>query len=669
MIRGLSLRPVVLTSALSLLVAANAYAQEPVPSEPNETPPSDGTSSGPAAAPGPAPAASPDVGAAAPDASPAAPSSEAAPTASPAAPPADTVPATTPAATKSDDAANAADLRALLSQEFVNGASRATETVEQAPAATSVIRGDELRRYGIRTLGEALRFISMGTFTLGFAGYDTVGGRGVGLEGDGLNHFLLVVDGSRINHQAFGYGSQFELGLPISMIDRVEVILGPGSVVYGGNAMLGVINVHTRSARQMRGLRIMGEYGISPSQRVRGGIDSFESSGLGLSPRAEATYGTSFEAFGKEGEVTIGAVARKLELPKATVAPNIPRLSGARLEDLRGAYSRIKFDKLSADISYFEFDTDRLIPVPQVAPDIAELGLRMFRANGMYRFDIGSHISGFAAVRGARIQNTRQGIVRNCPPGGTPGSQCSQSSDRTANIQSLELQGTYDFLADGRYEVMLGAEGTLNQAGANPHATDNATGRRFASDGAFESSGQTIAGYAQFRGRLTKWLAVNAGVRGDRVSTSARTTVLPSTNPVRYVDVDDVINSAISPRAAAMFFPTDSTTVYASYSRAFRAPTAAELFQQGPAIDLAPKGISPETVDSGELGVKQRFGSHRAISSIFASKWDGLLGLSRGGAAGKLRYDSVGEIANLGVNLGVEGALASQRFHYGLTFT
>src|SRR5690242_9084822 len=77
-----------------------------------------------------------------------------------------------------------------------------------------------------------------------------VGARGVLLTADFGNHVLLLLNGQILNEQWDGT-AYFERGaaIPWELIDHIEVILGPGSVLYGSNAMLGVINVVTRRAQ------------------------------------------------------------------------------------------------------------------------------------------------------------------------------------------------------------------------------------------------------------------------------------------------------------------------------------------------------------------------------------------------------------------------------------
>lgn len=585
-----------------------------------------------------------------------------------------------------DEDALAADLNAALSQQIVSGASRTAETAEQAPVAATVIRAEDLRRYGIRTVAEALSFLSMGTFLMGgqITDSQTVGARGVVADGDSNNHFLVVVDGHPINQgitdgAALGYG----LGIPISMIDSIEVILGPGSVVYGGNAMLGVINIRSKPGRQMHGVGMVGQYAIAPSQTADGKINNFDPDGMGGSHRAEGTIGKTFQFAGRDGEFTMGLVSGRTTLPRTTLAPQTPfanapttaaRYGGdvsMALDTGNGGYGRLKIGNFSADASYVSGQWAWGTPAAQNLSQMpGYFDYKMLRSNLAYTFDLGAHLSGIAALRFMDYQHTghRIGPVGSCPLAGTAGSQCLVSTSAGGTRESIELQGTYDFLADGRYQLMMGLDGRTGDAGGYAYTADAATGMRFAPDGGYKATNQVFGAYTQFRGRPAPWVAVNLGIRGDWLWDQGSSAVLPSSNPAVYGATVKTNNSAVSPRAAVMLFPTDTTTAYASYSRAFRAPSTNELHLVSTLIEPS-SNLKPETVDSGELGVKQKLGVHRALASVFVEKRYGLIGFIPTAAPGKQTYSGVGDIDNYGFNLGFDGSLYSNRFHYGASFT
>ena len=91
--------------------------------------------------------------------------------------------------------------------------------------------------------------------------YAFLGTRGINF-GDFNSRVLLLVDGHRVNNNLTdGAFVDTAFILDIDVVDRVEVIRGPGSVLYGNNAFFGVINVVTRKGSQLNGAEVSGEYG------------------------------------------------------------------------------------------------------------------------------------------------------------------------------------------------------------------------------------------------------------------------------------------------------------------------------------------------------------------------------------------------------------------------
>ncbi|MCD0503182.1 TonB-dependent receptor domain-containing protein [Bordetella petrii] len=116
---------------------------------------------------------------------------------------------------------------------------------EAAPASVTVIDGDALRRQPVLDLADAVRdTVGVGLEDAG------LGRRGISIRGMSAEHTLMLVDGQRVNSSASAIAhSDFELGwVPTEAIERVEVVRGPMSSLYGSEALGGVVNVITRRA-------------------------------------------------------------------------------------------------------------------------------------------------------------------------------------------------------------------------------------------------------------------------------------------------------------------------------------------------------------------------------------------------------------------------------------
>jgi iron complex outermembrane receptor protein len=118
--------------------------------------------------------------------------------------------------------------------------------VSESPSTTFVITADEIRRSGASSLSEILRRVP-GLDVRSLTATDgQLGLRGFAYEI--ADRILVLVDGRTVYIDFFG-GTAFEM-LPVSLVDieQIEVVLGPGSSIYGNKAMLGTVNIVTRSA-------------------------------------------------------------------------------------------------------------------------------------------------------------------------------------------------------------------------------------------------------------------------------------------------------------------------------------------------------------------------------------------------------------------------------------
>ena len=136
----------------------------------------------------------------------------------------------------------------LREEQYVTAASKRPQPMSESPSIVTVITAMEIRSHGYRTLGEALQWVR-GLYTRYDRNYTYLGVRGVQRPGDYNNKVLLTVDGHTMNSPIYGdaaFGR--ELGLDLERVERIEVIRGPGSALYGSNAVLAVVNVVTRDA-------------------------------------------------------------------------------------------------------------------------------------------------------------------------------------------------------------------------------------------------------------------------------------------------------------------------------------------------------------------------------------------------------------------------------------
>jgi iron complex outermembrane receptor protein len=147
-------------------------------------------------------------------------------------------------------------LKQLSLEELMNlevtSVSKRPEKLLSAPSAIQVITGDAIRRSGATTIPDALRLA--GNLEVAQKGAHAWGVSARGFNTDLANKLLVLVDGRAVYTPLYSGVFWTRQDYLLEDIDRIEVISGPGSTLWGANAVNGVINITTRSAADTQGL-------------------------------------------------------------------------------------------------------------------------------------------------------------------------------------------------------------------------------------------------------------------------------------------------------------------------------------------------------------------------------------------------------------------------------
>jgi outer membrane receptor for ferrienterochelin and colicins len=147
----------------------------------------------------------------------------------------------------------------LIEQE-VTIATKSSQKLSQTPSVVSVITADEIKTMGYRELEEVLQTIP------GFASTQTrLGSRPYAIRGVSNirqgGKLLVLLDGTPYNDVMYGTSVFFGATFNLDAIERIEVIRGPGSALYGRNAFSGVINIITKRAQKDNNIEFGGTIG------------------------------------------------------------------------------------------------------------------------------------------------------------------------------------------------------------------------------------------------------------------------------------------------------------------------------------------------------------------------------------------------------------------------
>src|SRR3954469_13512771 len=146
-----------------------------------------------------------------------------------------------------------------LSNLPVSSVSKHNERFAEAPAAIFVITGEDIRRSGSTTIAEALR-LAPGMEVAQLASHNwAITSRG--FNNLYANKLLVLMDGRSVYTPLFSGVFWDVQDTLLEDVDRIEVIRGPGAALWGANAVNGVINIITKSAKDTQGGLITGGYG------------------------------------------------------------------------------------------------------------------------------------------------------------------------------------------------------------------------------------------------------------------------------------------------------------------------------------------------------------------------------------------------------------------------
>lgn len=442
----------------------------------------------------------------------------------------------------------------------VAAVSRQTETLDDAPSSVSIIDRREIAAFGYPTIAEALRGVRGVTLSTDHA-YSAVSIRGVGQPADYGNRLLVLADGQPMNDNLLSssyIGSDGRADL--HDVDRIEVVRGPGSLLYGTGAVSGLVNLVTRPREEPDNVHV--GFGGYDNAVVRG--------------RAGGHY-----HFGKDAGVwasVSGARSEGFDLPVPGLATKglIPVARGTEAFWSTGTTGRAYYKSLTAQ--WFFHQRELSIPVGGFATEFNNPNSIFTdrRYMGEVRFE--PRLSDKWQLLARAHANRYEFDSRYVYGGGEE------------NFENL--LGTW-FGGEARIvytpvpwlRITAGGEAQYHPEARLQGRTESPTFNGSYLDE--ERPYQFGAGYALIDGSPTSWFKFSAGAR---------------------VDVYSTVGPIVVPRAALIFKPGTGNVLKIMGGRAFRAPSIYELYysdngqSQAPAID-----IEAEAIYSGEIEYSHRF--------------------------------------------------------------
>ena len=498
--------------------------------------------------------------------------------------------------------------------ERVFGAAKLDQKVTQAPASVSVITATEIRRFGYRTLADILRSLR-GMYISYDSVYSYFGSRGFLRPGDYNSRVLLLVDGHRLNDDLFG---QAMLGteevVDVDLIERVELVRGPGSSIYGNNAFFGVINIITRSPTALHGLEASAAAGSLGARQGRltygdstsGGLSVLFSGSLGDIDGHRALYYPQFD----------------------TPQTNDGVAAHSDSDHSQSLFGLIKYGDLSLEAGYSL--RGKQIPVGIYGtvfdhPQTQNWDSHSF-ADLKYSLDVA------ALQLRARLYFDRYSFYTNYPFDVTP---------LAASAAALVVH-------DGDYSEGAGAQLELTRtvfdlhtllAGVEVHDSPHLYqseyhGTPWIYDFRDDQSAEWVGLYTQDQLTLRKDLLLNAGLRYDHYSS---------------------FGAALSPRIGLIYNPTADSAVKLLYGQAYQTPNAFQLYFAVSGLNPNPR-LKPETIRTYELDYEKYLpGNTRFSVSAYHYRISKLIEETEiPSGSGITTYENAGTVSSDGIEMEIE---------------
>jgi outer membrane receptor for ferrienterochelin and colicins len=443
----------------------------------------------------------------------------------------------------------------------VSAATKYEKKTSEVPASVSIITSDDIERYGWRTLDEALSSVR-GFYLSSDHNYYYVGARGFSRPTDYNNRILLLINGHTMNEDV--YGSALigpETVLDMDVVDRIEIVRGPGSALYGTGAMFAVINIITKKGVALDGVEVSAETGSYGRKR------------------ATCAYGKRFD---RDLDILISGLWADIEghdlFFKEFDDPSTNNGIAEKRdgEKFYGFLSSIKYKDLIIQGDYGH----RLKGVPTGAWGTA--------------FNDGNHETlderAFLELKYEGSLGTDKNIImrghfdhyrfEGTYPYAEDGETYKTYDASVGNWLGCEFQFQWDVRPDDR--LTAGTE--FNNHIRSDYRSWDDEETYFDENFPFN----VLSLYLQNEYQAAEYLSLTLGLRGDMYSTTGNT---------------------LSPRGAVIYNPVKSGTLKLLYGEAFRAPNVYERHYEDPGVSKPNTALEPEKIRTAELIWEQRLGA------------------------------------------------------------
>ena len=488
----------------------------------------------------------------------------------------------------------------LVSVNEVEAASRKVEDISDAPGSVSIVPYQELRAMRYPTLAEAVRSVR-GVYVSDDRGYVTLGFRGFSRPGDYGNRTLVLLNGQPMNDDwLWSSYVGYDLRTDIDDVERIEVVRGPGSVLYGTGAFSGVVNLVTRTPDEPSGAEIGVSAGADGVARGRAHVQHRFGDQGGVWTTLAAGRGAGndyfFPEYVSQGPPQVAGNARGLDGFDVMTWTGQGRWSVVQLQWSLNSHRKTlptgQFDTILGDGDTRQTDTRAMVEA-KVEPKISDQIESLTRVHGNYY-----------GYRGRFAHLPEDGGLE----------------DLTFDGQWIGGEQRFVYKPIDILRITVGGE---VQRHFKVHTWDSGDTVGVIDDDTHSFS--LLAAYLVGDLAPSRALKVELGARVDRYQYES------FDSPTETYAAFGV--GAVSPRLAVIAKATTNDTVKLLAGGAFRTPSIYELYYQGFG-QLANPGLTPEHMASAEIEYTHRFAPaitgllsvyDNVITNLIAQRSDGAL--------------------------------------------
>lgn len=543
-------------------------------------------------------------------------------------------------------------------------AGRVEQELMDVNMSVSVITQEEIRRSSARNVGELLEDIPG-------VRINNDGGQGmkrIKIRGEDAFRTLVMIDGQKVSEHKSMSGSP--MLIDPSMIERIEVIKGPASVLYGSDAIGGAINIITKKGgtKPIEGEVSAGmntsASGKNASGSIYGGIDgwkyrlsaSIEDNDNLKTPKGEMenTYFTArsvsgFLSYDFTPDATVGASLDYYDLEFGSSDVNTPgfavdvpkwtRFKAAAFGEIKNITS--SFVRLRTDIFYQKSKKDMTNTVPGVW---TQGEVDTFKAMGFEE----------AFLNRVGIQAGNAYVL-----------QPHASNDM--NQYGFSIQADWQ-IGDSNY-LIAGYEISYDDLNAHSWNTGTNVMPMMLTDKNYDGYQMTNAVYASMETLLSANLTLTYGARYTWVKTDMDSI----NNKMGTKTSGEGSDGKIVFNAGVLWHGTDNLTLRASYAQGYRSPILQELYidtsMGSTGTTYANPDLKPETSDNFEIGARWNSTGLSADLAIFYSTADDYIATLYNAQKRGYQYNNVAEAKTFGVELTSSVRIAETGFEPYLTAT